>query len=178
MIRKVSLVEKKDDVNLEDTKVYKGLLIQTNEHIFFQDLQDSTVSNNMIGDGLTVKLEMLRGLSDKFYYALRDDGAASDTLSKIKFSVEKGKLVYLDESIPAAYTGEILAFELDPIHTNCVESLYHDNTKLDEWQDKLDRIFLIDGRLNLFKLELQREPVTLSQLSLTKISSVQTIIET
>ena len=31
---------------------------------------------------------MLRGLNDKFYYALRDDGAASDTLAVLKFSVE------------------------------------------------------------------------------------------
>ena len=108
-------------------------MIQTNEYIYFQNLQDNYESQNLISDGLSVKLEMLRGLSDKFYYALRDDGAASDTLSKIKFSVENRKLVHLDEPIPAAYTGEILAFELDPLHTNCVDSLYHDNTKLDEW---------------------------------------------
>ena len=45
---------------------------------------------NLIGEDaeLKVKLEMLRGLSDKFYYALRDDGAASDTLAVLKFSLE------------------------------------------------------------------------------------------
>ena len=45
---------------------------------------------NIIGEDeeLKVKLEMLRGLSDKFYYALRDDGAASDTLAVLKFSIE------------------------------------------------------------------------------------------
>ena len=44
----------------------------------------------MIGEDkdLKVKLVMLRGLSDKFYYALRDDGAASDTLAVVKFYVE------------------------------------------------------------------------------------------
>lgn len=133
---------------------------------------------------------MLRGLSDKFYYALRDDGAASDTLAVVKFYVEettedeeehfqKNKLLkYSVEAIPAAYTGEIIAFELDPLNTNDVESYYHDNTTLDEWQDKIDRIYLIDGRLNLFKLELQREPKTLSATNLTKIQSVQTRVET
>ena len=45
---------------------------------------------NLIGENeeLKVKLEMLRGLSDKFYYALRDDGAASDTMQVVKFSFE------------------------------------------------------------------------------------------
>ena len=45
---------------------------------------------NIIGEDeeLKVKLEMLRGLSDKFYYALRDDGAASDTLAVLKFSIQ------------------------------------------------------------------------------------------
>ena len=45
---------------------------------------------NLIGEDaeLKVKLEMLRGLSDKFYYALRDDGAASDTLAVLKFYFE------------------------------------------------------------------------------------------
>ena len=37
---------------------------------------------------------------------------------------------------------------------------------------------MIDGRLQLFKLELQREPRTLSQVSLAKIASVQTMVET
>ena len=88
------------------------------------------------------------------------------------------QLRYSVEAIPAAYTGEIIAFELDPLNTNDVESYYHDNTTLDEWQDKIDRIYLIDGRLNLFKLELQREPKTLSAINLTKIQSVQTRVET
>ena len=41
----------------------------------------------MISEDLTVKLEMIRGLSDKFYYALRDDGAASDSLAVLKFKI-------------------------------------------------------------------------------------------
>ena len=41
----------------------------------------------MIGDDLTVKLDMVRGLNDKFYYALRDDGAASDSLAVLKFNI-------------------------------------------------------------------------------------------
>ena len=77
---------------------------------------------------------MLKGLSDKFYYALRDDGAASDSLYVIKFCVDsnKNKLVFDHESIPAAYTGEILALELDPLNTNDVESYYHEHKTLYE----------------------------------------------
>ena len=142
---------------------------------------------NLIGEeeGLKVKLEMLRGLSDKFYYALRDDGAVSDALAVLKFSIKydesnqsKKKLKFDKYTIPAAYTGEILAFELDPLHTNDVESYFHDNTALDEGQEKIDRIYLIDGRLNLFKLELQKVPRTISQTNLAKIQNVQTQFET
>ena len=43
---------------------------------------------NLVTDGLSVKLDMLRGLSDKFYFALRDDGAASDSLAVIKFTFD------------------------------------------------------------------------------------------
>ena len=134
VIKKISLIEKNDDEDETDDQDYLGLLIQTDSLIYFQDLQDVAGGENLIDDGLSVKLEMLRGLSDKFYYALRDDGAASDALAVVKFVVTADKkLVPEVASIPAAYTGEILALELDPLHTNYVESLYHDNTKLDEW---------------------------------------------
>ena len=93
---------------------------------------------------------MIRGLRDKFYFALRDDGAASDSIQVLDFEIKDGKLVANNESIPAAYTGEILALELDPLNTNDVESYYHDDETDDLWYDKFDRIYVIDGRLNLF----------------------------
>ena len=94
---------------------------------------------------------MLRGLRDKFYFALRDDGAASDSLQVFDFHLnDDGLLEHTSDPIPAPYTGEILALELDPLNTNDVESYYHDNEAKDEWYDKFDRIYLIDGRLNLF----------------------------
>ena len=97
-------------------------------------------------------MEVIRGLNDNFYYALRDDGAASDSLFRLKIELEDGELVDKHEVIAAPCTGEILALELDPLNSNDVESFYHDNANLDEWKDKLDRIFIIDGRLTLFKL--------------------------
>ena len=82
---------------------------------------------------LSCKLEMLRGLRNRFYFALRDDGAASDSLNVISFMVEDDKLVFAVEGIPAPYTGEILALEMDPLNTNDVESTFHDNQDTDEW---------------------------------------------
>ena len=66
-------------------------------------------------------------------------------------------MTFKNEPISAAITGEILAFEMDPLNTNDIESHYHDNDNLEEWEDKIDRIFLIDGRLNLFKFQIERE---------------------
>ena len=91
VIKKISLVEKNDDEDETDDRDYLGLLIQTDSLIYFQDLQDPDGWENLIDDGLSVKLEMLRGLSDKFYYALRDDGAASDALAVVKFVVNGDK---------------------------------------------------------------------------------------
>ena len=76
---------------------------------------------------------MLRGLKNRFYFALRDDGAASDSLNQISFKIDADQLVVQIEAIPAPYTGEILALELDPQNTNDVESFYHDNLDFDEW---------------------------------------------
>lgn len=76
---------------------------------------------------------MLRGCSDRIYYALRDEGAASDSLNVIKFRVSDQMIHCNSEAIPAPYTGEILAFELDPLNSNDVESYYHDNENLEEW---------------------------------------------
>ena len=125
---------------------------------------------------------MLRGLSDHFYYALRDDGAASDALFVIKFYVdvddEKCKMAFKNEPISTPITGEILAFEMDPLNTNDIESHYHDNDNFDEWEDKDDRIFLIDGRLNLFKLKIERECRVLDQCNLTKFKNIGDEIET
>ena len=76
---------------------------------------------------------MIRGIRDTFYFALRDDGAASDSLQVLDFEIRDEKLVAKNEPIPASYTGEILALELDPLNTNDIESYYHDNDTADVW---------------------------------------------
>lgn len=133
----------------------------------------------LVGDDFSVKLDVLRGLQDHFYFALRDDGAASDSLHVLKFHYndDTREFEIKNEPIPAAYTGEILAFEMDSSITNDVESFYHDNSNLEEWQDKFDRIYLIDGRLNLFKFQIERECNTLDKVLLTKFSNVQDQVE-
>ena len=131
-------------------------------------------------DEFSVKLEILRGLNNQFYYALRDEGAASDSLYKITFTLNKENngLIFDQDVIPAPCTGEILALELDVLNSNDVESYYHDNDNLDEWKDKLDRIFIIDGRLNLFKIVLEREVKVLTTVSLNKFKTIQDSVET
>ena len=65
---------------------------------------------------------MFRGLHDTFYYALRDESAVSDALTKIKFTVEKDILIPKTEVITYPGTGEILALELDPLNSNDIDS--------------------------------------------------------
>ena len=68
-----------------------------------------------------MKLEMIRGINDEFYYALKAKGSVGDSLHSVKISMEDEKMIVSDENVPAPYTGEILALELDPFLTNDVE---------------------------------------------------------
>ena len=72
----------------------------------------------------------------------------------IKFYLdeERCKLVFKNEQINASMIkGQILAFEMDPLNTNDIESHYQDNENPKEREEKFDRIFLINSRLDLFK---------------------------
>ena len=60
---------------------------------------------------------MQRGISNYFYYTLRDENGAKDEIFAVKFYVDqdKSKLAFRNEPISAAMIkGEILAFEIDP----------------------------------------------------------------
>ena len=75
-----------------------------------------------------MKLEVLRGTSDHFYYALHDDTSASDELFVIKFYVDESecKIKFKNEPISATMIkGDILAFEIDPSCTYDIESSEH-----------------------------------------------------
>ena len=80
---------------------------------------------NIVADGGVVKLEMLRGLKDYIYFIRKDEsGTGSDSIQLLKTSVDKYGLKTKIEIATAPYSGEILAFELDPLNSNDVESFY------------------------------------------------------
>ena len=54
---------------------------------------------------LSVKLEIIRGLNDEFYYAIKDKGNVGDSLHHLKFHVQNDVLEYVDDNLPAPYTG-------------------------------------------------------------------------
>ena len=116
------------------------LLIQTDKYIYFYQMNDVAGFRNLIEKDFTVQLQMLRGLNNRFYFALRDPGAASDALHVLSFTTDSDtqKVAVINEPIPAAYTGEILSFELDPLNSNDIESYHQDNDIEDGWLDKLD----------------------------------------
>ena len=70
-----------------------------------------------------------------------------------------------------------MALELDPLNDNDVESLHHDNDIKDEWEDKKDLIYLIDGRHNLFKLSIHRECDSVFCVNLARFKNVLDFIE-
>ena len=152
----------------------KALVIQTEENIYFYDLQMFELEN-LIDEQSYVKHEMLRGLQDSIYFVRRDSGG--DSIQKLKVKVVQDQLIPKVVQVNAPYSGKILIFELDPLNGNDVESSYQNNDILDEWQDKADNIFVIDESLNLLKLEISREIIVKTQMNLSTKNSLKSAIE-
>ena len=53
-------------------------------------------------------------------------------------------------------SGAIVAFEFDPMTNNDIEKPQQLNM-VDDWKDKNDKMFIIDERLKLFKVEIDRD---------------------
>ena len=79
------------------------------------------------------------------------------------------KLVLQKTTIPGPFSGNIIAFELDPRNTKDIELLSQANEDFEEWQDKDEQIFVIDEKYLMYHCYLEREceqkspPVDLSR---------------
>lgn len=111
-------------------------------------------------DGYSVKLEFLHGYNDYFYFAIRDDGSQGDTFHELTTYLDKSedtaRIKTKVRQIFGPYTGEIIAFELDPLNSNDVSSLNFMDQKQKN-QGKANQIYLIDQRLKLFKLIIEEK---------------------
>ena len=147
------------------------------EAIYFYDIKKKSMKD-IVGDGGIVKLEMLRGLKDYIYFIRKDEsGSGSDSIQLLKTSVDRHGLKTKIEIATAPYSGEILAFELDPLNTNDIESFYQENENMEEWQDKDDQIFLIDQNFVMFKLKVDRECEVLNRVNLSQMPVLNTVLE-
>ena len=123
---------------------------------------------------------MLRGVQDNFYYVLKDDISKDGEkfyLIRLKLELNNdGRFERKTKTVCS--TGEIFVFEMDSSITNDVESVYHDYDTPHERKGKLDRIFLIDGYLNLIKYEMGDQVCKkLSEVSLKKFDNIKKMIE-
>ena len=85
-------------------------------------------------------------------------------------SQEKFKI---ESNMQILTVGEVLAFELDKSVTNDVESGYQDVESPERHQSKPDRIYLIDGQLNLLRYEVVgKECKKISEVSLSTYSNI------
>ena len=75
----------------------------------------------LIDEHLKVHLEMHRGFFNCMYYTVWDDGTSGDSIEEFSLRVdENDKLCTKIRQIYAPQTGEILAFEMDPLNSNDV----------------------------------------------------------
>ena len=129
-------------------------------------------------DGYKVKLDVLRGLSDRFYFSKKDEITGNDNLMGIKISINKQDEFEITSWVMVAdFTGAILALELDPLNSNDVYSTAYTDEMLNADEDRLDRIYLIDNDLNLIKFRLERECNILETFQLNKTKYMERIIE-
>ena len=57
----------------DESSAKKALLIQTNESVFLHDTEKPEHLEELIGEGFTINLDVLRGLQDRFYFALNSE---------------------------------------------------------------------------------------------------------
>ena len=182
---------------LIERKNRKGLLIQTDkcrcvdkndpdkqtcldESVFFYDMNKSTMLDEekdnakdeevqvINEDGYKIKLDVIRGLSDRFYFSKKDEITGNDNLMGIKISINKQDEFEITSWVMVAdFTGAILALEIDPLNSNDVYSTVYTDEMMNAEEDRLDRIYIIDNDLNLIKFRLERECTILETFRLS-----------
>ena len=108
----------------EGYETLSALIIQSDEGIFFFNLQDEdNDAENKTKKDQEVTLEMIRGVNNNFYFVVTDKNTMNDSISKLRFFVKDGKLGCKVEAVPHPYAQDIIAFEPDSLFTNDVESV-------------------------------------------------------
>ena len=115
--QKVMMVRRQFE--LEDD-IFLGLIYQTKSRVYFYDASSNKLTDLVDDPELEVKLEVIRGLNDDFYFVVKDKRSSSDSLRKLSITSEENAdcLKPSIDTVPAPFSGEILALELDPAHTN------------------------------------------------------------
>ena len=76
------------------------------------------------------------------------------------------------------YHGSILAYELDPLNNNDIESVYQENDIEEEWKDKIDNLFIIDEKLNMYKVQIiRKESIVINRFNLNDKPLIKQTLE-
>ena len=122
---------------------------------------------------------MVRGQKNSFFMAVRDQNMESDALIeviiKLNNKTNKGGLFVDPKKVSVAYSGQILALELDPLDYYD----YNPDHKIDAnvGYDQVDQVYIIDGKLNLIKVGIEREPVILFKRDLSQFDTIKDKLE-
>ena len=120
---------------------------------------------------------MQRGINDDFYFVRNDKGGQSDSLMRVKVKVDSHELVWESQQLSAPFLGRIMALELDPLNNNDIEKPQQINWE-DDWQDKHDKIFLIDENKSFFKASIARDCEITDRRDLSEHKVINEALET
>ena len=81
--QKVMMVRRQFE--LEDD-IFLGLIYQTKSRVYFYDASSNKLTDLVDDPELEVKLEVIRGLNDDFYFVVKDKRSSSDSLRKLSIT--------------------------------------------------------------------------------------------
>ena len=134
----------------------QALILQINEGAYVYNINTCKITD-LLHDrqGRSVKLEILRAMSNSFYMAVRDDLSGTDSLHQLTFTVDPSEesIQLKNTKLTTPTNGNIISLELAPN----VQSSSDPLTLGDEesGHDICDGLYLIDRRYGLHQVDVQ-----------------------
>ena len=127
-------------------------------------------------------LDVIRGIKNDYFFAIKDTSAKIDTLCKLSVITKTERktgekfMEWNEVRLAANHSGEIMALEMDPLCTKDQDC--YENADDEFGNQKVDKLYLIDSKLSLFKLAIQGSELTiLSRTPLKQHEALSAMLE-
>lgn len=101
-----------------------------------------------------IKIELLRGHSNRFFFAERELSSETDVINAIvlRFKRKDNQWTCRPRTIYTSTTGKILTFKLEENYPKDTDSYWSYDNSLEVNKEILNQLFVLDSMLNLVHL--------------------------